>query len=353
MRPPLEQHAAPEIRSALSELFGGTAVEVVVRYVGESDLADFELVVDGYRFVAEYKGIASSSAIARGIQTVQRLATEATTHNSSEIPVLIVPCMGPVGRQLCAASHISWFDLSGNASIVAPGLRILVDGRPNRFIERGRPPNLFAAKSSRVVRELLRNPRLCVTQAQLARGTGLDDGYVSKIVRRLIDEDYVRSDDSGCVQPRDPDLLLDAWRESYDFSRHRILKGHVPARSGDELLRRLAEKTNQAGPRWAITGLGAAWLYTRFAAFRLLTAFFEERPPDAWFVELGFAAEPRGANLWIVMPDDEGVFAEVQQVDGVRCVSPLQAYLDLKANSERAEEAATELRARLLNWSDS
>jgi hypothetical protein len=32
------------------------------------------------------------------------------------------------------------------------------------------------------------------------------------------------------------------------------------------------------------------------------------------------------------------------------CVHPVQAYVDLKSQPERAQEAATELRSRLLRW---
>jgi hypothetical protein len=42
----------------------------------------------------------------------------------------------------------------------------------------------------------------------------------------------------------------------------------------------------------------------------------------------------------------------MSSIDGVPCVHPLQAYLDLKAQPERAQEAAAELRGRHLNWSE-
>jgi len=54
----------------------------------------------------------------------------------------------------------------------------------------------------------------------------------------------------------------------------------------------------------------------------------------------------------LVVPDDEGVFQGSQTRAGVRCVHPVQIYLDLKSQPERgAKEAAGELRKRLLTWS--
>ena len=154
-----------------------------------------------------------------------------------------------------------------------PDSRFASKAAPNKFSDRGRPPNVFASKSSRIARQLLLHPQQFQTQAELARQTGLGDGYVSKIVRRLEQEQYLDANDDGAVRPRDPNLLLDAWHDVYDFNRHRIIKGHVPARSGDELLQRIVKSLSREKLEYAATGLSAAWLLTNFAAFRLVTLY--------------------------------------------------------------------------------
>ena len=57
-----------------------------------------------------------------------------------------------------------------------------------------------------------------------------------------------------------------------------------------------------------------------------------------------------GANVWLVVPNDEGVFTAAAAKKGIACVHPVQAYLDLQGHPERAGEAADELRTRLLAW---
>gem|GEM_PF-4192249 len=57
-----------------------------------------------------------------------------------------------------------------------------------------------------------------------------------------------------------------------------------------------------------------------------------------------------GAFVWLVFPRDEGVFHGVQEVDGVRCVHPVQVYVDLKGHPERADEAAEHLLREHLGW---
>jgi hypothetical protein len=51
-----------------------------------------------------------------------------------------------------------------------------------------------------------------------------------------------------------------------------------------------------------------------------------------------------------VAPNDAGVFQGTGDRDGVRCVHPVQIYLDLKEHPERASDAAERVRAEFLTW---
>jgi hypothetical protein len=50
-----------------------------------------------------------------------------------------------------------------------------------------------------------------------------------------------------------------------------------------------------------------------------------------------------GANVSLLAPFDAGVFAGARVFDGVRVVSPVQLYLDLRGFRGRGEEAAQAL----------
>ena len=342
MKPPNEKQAVETVRELIAELFDGPRIQI--RHVGERERFDYKLSVGDHRFFAEYKTNASTASVSTAIDGLKKI------EDVDGIPLLVVPYMGDVGQRICDEATVSWIDLSGNAKIIAPGIRIWIEGRPNRFVERGRPPNVFAPKSSRIARQLLLHPLSYQTQAGLARQTELGDGYVSKIVRRLRKEDYIEQDEQGAVRPRDANLLLDAWHEVYDFSRHRIIKGHVAARTGEELLNKLVGKLVQKKVTHAVTGLSAAWLYNNFAAFRLASVYLSSMPPKKLLREIEFSEETRGANVWLILPDDDGVFHGCREQTKVRCVSPLQTYLDLKDHPERAKDAAGELRREQLKW---
>ncbi|RLB87219.1 MAG: hypothetical protein DRH50_17210 [Deltaproteobacteria bacterium] len=308
---------------------------------------DFVVDAGKYSFLLESK---SSSARALLHPAVVQLKEIRKNSGQDVIPLLAVPFMGESGRQFCDENGIAWLDLSGNAHIKAPGLLIHIQGRPNRFKKAGRPANLFAPKSSRIARQFLIEPYRSFTQRELSQATGLDEGYTSRIIRRLEQSRLIVREDQGSLRPHDPDQLLDAWHEAYDFSRHHIIKGHIAARSGDELLQRIAGDLHQKGMDHAFTGLAGAWAYTHFAIFRIATFYLKESPGEKILDSLHLRKDDAGANTWLVVPNDEGVFQGSADREGILCVHPVQVYLDLKGHPERSKEAASRLRQEYLNW---
>jgi hypothetical protein len=301
--------------------------------------------------LVEYKGRAATEQVRSALWTLKQCAARVP----GAVPLLVVPHMGELGQELCRLEGVSWFDLSGNAHLTAPGLRIWIEGRGNLFKHPGRPVDLFAPRSSRIARVLLLSPQRTFTQSELARETGVDTGNVSRLLKRYEEAGFVARQQSGRkaeVRLADYDLLLTAWRHAYDFSVHQVRQGHLSARSGVETLQQVAGEFRRHEVDYAATGLAAAWLLAPFAAFRLVALYVHDWPAAEVLSELGFREEPRGSNLWLVLPKDEGVFTGGGSKDGIRHVSAVQTYLDLKAQSERADEAAEELRRQHLTGSN-
>lgn len=336
---------AAKVPEVLVALLGGGPNDLEVRREDPSG-ADL-IIAAGTTFVVVAIKSTAAAPIAAAAKKVKASAARIRRRT---VPLVAVPFMGEVGRQVCQEAGVAWLDLSGNASIVGPGLRVSVEGKPNRFKIVGRPRSVFAPKSSRIVRWLLIHAGEFLTQREIARATGLDEGMTSRLVARLTAEDYAIRDERGAIRAKDPSLLLDSWREAYEFSKHTVLHGHIAARSGDALLRFVAETLTQQKIKHAATGLAAAWALTRFAAFRTATVYLTADPAPALLDRLGFREDARGANLWLVVPNDDGVFQGASEKDGIRCVHPAQVYVDLKAHAERAAEAADRLRAELLAW---
>lgn len=296
-----------------------------------------------HKFMLRYKSVGSLASVALAASQLRALSKR---FSEDVVPVLAVPFMSESGREHCKEVGINWLDRSGNARIVAPGIYVFVEGHKNKFRRRGRPETPFGPSGSRIARWLLMYPGKPIRQRALASATGLNEGHVSRIVGRLIDLELVERGESG-VQAGHPDRLLDVWNDEYRFDRHRIIEGHVSVVAGDGVVQQTMPVLEDIGENYAVTGLAAAWQLNRHAGYRLSTIYLEKEPSEELLRRIGFRREPRGANTWLVIPNDEGVFQGAADISGVRCVHPVQVYLDLKGHPERAPEAAAELRRNL------
>jgi len=303
------------------------------------------------KFALECKVGGDAAAVGMAVRSVRRFAEQS---RERVIPLVAVPYMGQVGQRLCEEAAVCWLDLSGNAHLFGPpGLRVQIEGKPNQFKRPGRPRSVFAPKSSRIARWLLMEPERRFSQRELARASNLDEGFTSRIVRQLEELRLVARDQDNAVRVADYSAMLGAWREAYDFSKHHIVRGHIAGRSSDSVLRQLAEGLKQANLAYAVTGLAGAWLWDQFAGFRLVVCYVGQIPPADVKKQLGFYDEQQGENVWLVVPNDEGVFHGGSDNNAIRCVHPVQVYLDLKDHPERSAEAAEQLRAKLLRKSAS
>jgi Transcriptional regulator, AbiEi antitoxin, Type IV TA system len=335
----LEREASRRLPAMLAELLDEPSVPTEVSSAAPDDHIDLLLADSrGRRWLAEIKGSSGPALVQHAAEQLRRYQSQ----EPGSIALLVVPYMSLAGAKAAQEAEINWIDLSGNAHIRAADLYVHVEGRPNQYRSAGRPSSPFAPKSARVTRMLLIEPGRWWRQKDLVNETGLDDGNVSRIVRRL-DEDLLLEHRERELRPRDPDLLLDAWAQDYRFDRHDIIAGHLSG-SSIEVARSLTQQLSSHGVHHAFTGLPAAWALDHFAQFRLNTVYVEGDPRDA-AERINMRPAERGANMQLVGPKDEGIFAGEHDRDDLHCVATVQVYLDLLHLPERAGEAARHLRA--------
>lgn len=342
-----EKEALERVAKLLEEWLNVSENEAQVSWNLPDKNIDGCISIKNHNFSIEIKSASNSAQVSSAIQTLKRFRS---LLEGSAIPLVAVPFMGEVGRKLCKEADVSWIDLSGNADIYAPNLRILITGRPNRFKSPGRPSNPFASKSSRIARWFLMHPNRAMSQRKLALKTDMDEGFTSRIISRLEEERLIDRKKDGTLQVLDPNILLDSWREVYDFNQHLILKGHITERSSSEVLKKLSDMLVKTKMPHAATGLCAAWLLNKYATFRIVTFYIKSHPSRDLLKKIGFREGSSGANVWIVMPKDEGVFHGSNILEGINCVHPVQVYLDLFGHPERAIEAAENIRHEILTW---
>ena len=354
MRKPSHKEAVEETVKRIAEYLRVSSDEIKVEYPAASEplKSRMDAIVEagGFTFLIEYRSQGFAGIVSEAIEQLI-LHSRSLDEKGQITPLLVVPFMPDTGRSLCANSGVSWIDLSGNSNIMADGLIVHESGNPNRFVSRGRPENLFAPVSSRVARYILMHPRSSFSQREISHSTGVDEGYVSKICSRLEEAKFIVRGDDRSIRVKDPDILLDAWKDEYDPGDREWIRGHIPARSGTAAMETLVSFLDRESHGYALTGLAAAWLMTDFTSFRTVSIYLKNGIQLDTLEQIGFVRTEKGSNLAIVNGRcDEGVFQGLQKWGGVYCVHPIQAYLDLQGQPERSEEAAEELRKRLLKW---
>ena len=340
---PAVRLAAEQLAQILGGSYGVRRGHVRTR---DADLQVWDATLDarGHTFALEWVRSGSLGHVALAIHELQAKRRRLPRR---VVPVLAVPYMGDAARERCAEASLSWLDLSGNARIMAPGVFHQNLGQPNLFRRPGRPETAFGTRGSRVARRLLMDPGATWRQRALAEAAGLDEGHTSRIVAKLLELGLVGRRQGGIHVP-DAGALLDAWRDDYRFDRHEVVRGHIAGGGGDQLVDTIARSLSTLEVPYAVTALPAAWLWTHHAGFRLATVYLAELPSPTVAEALDFREEPRGTNVWLVAPNDDGVFAGATLVDGVCTVHPVQAYLDLKGHPERSAEAGDALRRLIL-----
>lgn len=280
MKRSLNQGTVEQISRRLAELLAVSADRLSVRRQASvpgdgaaGERADLVVWAGRFRFAVEWKASGQAAAVAMAIRSVCRFVEKS---RDKLIPLVAAPYIGDVGRHLCEEAKVYWLDLSGNAHVVAPGLRVHIEGKPNRFKRPGRPRSVFAPKSARIARWLLINPQRAFTQRELAKAAGLDEGFTSRIVRQLEEQRLVTRGADGAVKVADYDAMLDGWREAYEFSKHHIVRGHIAARTSDDVLQQVAAHLKRGEVEHAVTGLAGAWLLRNWISERLKASLQHE-----------------------------------------------------------------------------
>jgi hypothetical protein len=354
MRKPTLKEAVSKVAERIGEYLHVSSDEIRIQYdIGlqpSMGKADAIIEVTDFAFLLEYKNQGYAGVISAAIDQVKHYS-DLLNLKKQLIPLIVVPYMADTGRTLCAETRISWIDLSGNSSIVADGLFVNETGRSNKFVSKGRPENLFSEVSSRVSKYLLMHPKNSFNQREISQQTGVDEGYVSKICARLEEAKYIVRNDDRSVKVKEPNILLDAWRDEYNPRGKDWIKGHIPARSGSAAMKTLVVFFENRTREYAVTGLAAAWLMTGFSSFRNVSIYLRDYIQIEVLEDIGFIRTDKGANVALLNGQcDPGVFLGMKKWNGISCVHPIQVYLDLKEQPERSEEAAEELKKRFLKW---
>lgn len=265
-----------------------------------------------------------------------------------EPPLLIAPELSPRVLELCHRRRLAAVDLNGRAYIRAPG--ILVDRRPlpgRDFRFQLEPRNVFVGKSARIIRALLTDRDRIWGQSELVDRTKASSGLVSRIVQHLISQGFIEKQTPREFRLSNPLELIDAWVKADEFNRRTTTTRYTTfGGSPIEVAHQLHTWAGEQSVPIAFTQWIAASLRHPYTEPVVTSAYVLRLPEAAMLERFGLRPVADAGKVWLLVPDDEGVFIETQKIQKLPLATDAQIYLDLQHTGLRGPDQAAALR----NW---
>ena len=243
----------------------------------------------------------------------------------------------------CKRLNINCADLNGRILIRGKGL--LIDkSEPilqETFVTDKSGISFFHRKSSRLSRALLSNPERVWTQDELALNIGLSQGLLSRLLSHASNQGWVDGK-RGDWKLTDFNGLLEAWAKADDWNKRVTIRQYSLLENDlKAIASRLVDTTKG---KLSFTQWFAANLRFPYTEAPVVSAYREFFPDDSEQAKLGLRTVSEGGNLWIIVPNDEGVFQFSRKSDGFPIVCDVQIYLDLLQVGLRGPDQAAELK---------
>jgi hypothetical protein len=203
--------------------------------------------------------------------------------------------------------------------------------------------NLFAKKSTDVIRVLLINYPKTWMMRDLAEESGVALGYASRVSKALIKQRLaLRSSARAELKIIDPTELLRRWATFANFvARSTFIEYYTNVEDIKTFLKGLNDEKNR---EYALTGLAGALLVEPFVRPTNIHIYVKTEDSARKFAHhLDLMPIEENGNVKFVIAPSEGIFYAAQLIDKINVVSDIQLYVDLYNYPGRGREAADEL----------
>jgi hypothetical protein len=282
---------------------------------------------------------------------LEKLSSRRGPNSDSEFLLLVVPSIPKSVLSKCEELGVLVLDEEGNGHLKVPGLYY------HRYVpsKKGMPASganrssVFSSKASRLVRAVLSEYPRQWSQAELAKRTSVTPGYVSKVVNRMVAEDYLRRDNDR-LRVVSADRLLDDWAARYRFDRHRRSRFAIAMSEYLQGLRKFQQEMRRQSIRFVFTGWSAAYQRSPYGIPDSIVAYVDRLTENIAFRSI-HPVERKG-NVLLLLPHDEGVFQFAESGEFGDCVADAQCYVDLLGMPGRATDQALTMRNKLLRFEE-
>lgn len=299
----------------------------------------FELTSPGGEraaFVIEARRSLTASTLLSALDQLNGYIDES---GSPALPLLAAGYLSPRSQEVLIDRGVSFADSTGNLrlSAASPGIFISTTGATKDPWPDDQPlRSLKGRGASRAVRALL-DYRPPYGVRELASRADVPPATLSRVIDLLERDGALTKDSRGGVADLDWAVALRRWTQDYELRRSNSVAAYLDPRG----LSALAEKLSGAKWRYAATTSLAAQRFAPIAPTRTAVVYVEDAPKAAERLKL--RPTDSGANVLLVEPYDEVVFARTLVRDALVTAAPTQVAADLLTGPGREPSEGEEL----------
>jgi len=344
-----EAEVARDAMRVLTELFSNVGEARVNKGVdvGKGRRVDFLITLKMgntiMKVVCEVKALGEPRIISQAAVQLNEYSKLA----GNAYPVFVAPYVSARGRETCKSLGIGFVDMAGNAYLKFGGVFIERFAKEAPKREQRLLKSIFAPKATRVIRKMLVIPEKKWTLQPLADAAGVSLAQAFKVVKKLESQNFATREE-GKIRLINPGELLNLWAQAHDLSKNKVT-GYYTREKGVALLNKIAELGKKKRLRYGLTLMAGASLVAPFVRSSDIHLYIAENQKQ-WVDQLNLEEVEFGGNVFLIQPADEGVFFDMQEINGIRVVSNLQLYLDLVKYPARGKEQAEFLRKEKMKF---
>jgi Uncharacterized protein conserved in bacteria (DUF2186). len=200
--------------------------------------------------------------------------------------------------------------------------------------------NLFAKKSSDIIRVLLVSYPKTWSMRDLAKESGAGLGHTSRVSKTLIKQRIaLRASARSELKVMAPTDLLQRWASYSNFVANTTFLEYYSQE--DDIGKFLNGFKDKENVHYALTGLAGALLVEPFVRPTNIHIYINnEFNATKLAHNLGLMPIEDNGNVKFAIANSDGIFYGAQEINGIWIVSDIQLYVDLYNYPARGREAA-------------